>query len=62
MISQTPQQIIGGDQYKTIVKIPLPMAYLTTYLEGTDKQRPNAFELKAVDGSTTGKLNIFKIY
>jgi len=48
----------SSDQYKTIVKIPLPMAYLTTFLEGTDKQRPNAFELKAVDGSTTGNNDI----
>ena len=32
------------------------MAYLTTYLEGTDRQRRSAFELKAVDGSTTGML------
>jgi hypothetical protein len=32
------------------------MAYLTTYLDGTDKQRPNAFELRAVDGTSSGAL------
>uniref|UniRef100_A0AAF5PL89 PDZ domain-containing protein n=1 Tax=Wuchereria bancrofti TaxID=6293 RepID=A0AAF5PL89_WUCBA len=42
------------DEWKTMAKIPLPMAFITRYLWGTDKLRNNAFEVRAVDGSSTG--------
>lgn len=43
----------SGD-WKTLIKIPLPMAFLTRYLWGTDKIRNNAFEVRAVDGTSSG--------
>uniref|UniRef100_A0A8R1TR42 PDZ domain-containing protein n=1 Tax=Onchocerca volvulus TaxID=6282 RepID=A0A8R1TR42_ONCVO len=43
-----------SDEWKTLAKIPLPMAFITRYLWGTDKLRNNAFEVRAVDGSSTG--------
>ncbi|KAM3727387.1 Gamma-1-syntrophin [Dirofilaria immitis] len=42
------------EEWKTLAKIPLPMAFITRYLWGTDKLRNNAFEVRAVDGSSTG--------
>ncbi|KAL3990519.1 PDZ domain (Also known as DHR or GLGF) family protein [Acanthocheilonema viteae] len=44
----------ASDEWKTMAKIPLPMAFITRYLWGTDKLRNNAFEVRAVDGSSTG--------
>uniref|UniRef100_A0A915PJX2 PDZ domain-containing protein n=1 Tax=Setaria digitata TaxID=48799 RepID=A0A915PJX2_9BILA len=43
-----------SDGWKTMAKIPLPMAFITRYLWGTDKLRNNAFEVRAVDGTSTG--------
>uniref|UniRef100_F1L160 Gamma-2-syntrophin n=1 Tax=Ascaris suum TaxID=6253 RepID=F1L160_ASCSU len=45
------------DGWKTLAKIPLPMAFITRYLWGTDKIRNNAFEVRAVDGSSTGIIH-----
>uniref|UniRef100_A0A915K939 PDZ domain-containing protein n=1 Tax=Romanomermis culicivorax TaxID=13658 RepID=A0A915K939_ROMCU len=42
--------------WKSVARIPLPMAYITRYLRGTDKIRPNAFEVRAVDGSSSGLI------
>ncbi|EJD76531.1 gamma-1-syntrophin [Loa loa] len=54
--SSTAPGIADGssDEWKTMAKIPLPMAFITRYLWGTDKLRNNAFEVRAVDGSSTG--------
>ncbi|KAK6760438.1 hypothetical protein RB195_021780 [Necator americanus] len=45
------------EKWKTITVIPLPMAYLTRYLWGTDNLRTNSFEVRAVDGSSTGIIH-----
>ncbi|MFH4976711.1 hypothetical protein AB6A40_003420 [Gnathostoma spinigerum] len=47
----------ASTSWKTIVKIPLPMAFLTRYLWGTDKVRSNAFEVRAVDGTSSGIIH-----
>ncbi|CAJ0934598.1 unnamed protein product, partial [Mesorhabditis belari] len=44
-------------KWKTISTIPLPMAYLTRYLWGTDNLRQHAFELRAVDGTSSGVIH-----
>ncbi|VDN51667.1 unnamed protein product [Dracunculus medinensis] len=43
--------------WRTLIKIPLPMAFITRYLWGTDKIRNNAFEVRAVDGASTGIIH-----
>ena len=48
---------LKDDKWRTITSIPLPMAYLTRYLWGTDNVRPNAFELRAVDGNSSGVIH-----
>ncbi|WKY14211.1 hypothetical protein Q1695_000056 [Nippostrongylus brasiliensis] len=45
------------EKWKTVTVIPLPMAYLTRYLWGTDNIRNNSFEVRAVDGSSTGIIH-----
>ncbi|KJH43279.1 PDZ/DHR/GLGF domain protein [Dictyocaulus viviparus] len=51
------------DKWKTITVIPLPMAYLTRYLwvlaleEEKEKHRTNSFEVRAVDGTSTGIIH-----
>ncbi|TKR81676.1 hypothetical protein L596_015509 [Steinernema carpocapsae] len=52
--AQQAQKDEDGDGWKTIAKIPLPMAFVTRYLWGTDKIRHNQFEVRAVDGKSTG--------
>lgn len=32
------------------------MAYVTRYMFGTDKLRPNAFEVRGLNGATTGVI------
>ena len=34
------------------------MAYITRYIFGTDKLRPNAFEVRGMNGSNTGVIHI----
>uniref|UniRef100_A0AC35TZU1 PDZ domain-containing protein n=1 Tax=Rhabditophanes sp. KR3021 TaxID=114890 RepID=A0AC35TZU1_9BILA len=45
------------DGFKTICKLPLPMAIISRYLWGTDKIRNNAFELRTVDGKTSNIIH-----
>ena len=33
------------------------MAYVTRYIYGTDKLRPNAFEVRGLNGVSTGIIN-----
>lgn len=33
------------------------MAYITRYMYGTDKLRPNAFEIRGLNGSKTGIIH-----
>jgi len=40
-----------------VVTVPLLMAYTTRYIFGTDKLRPNAFEVRGMDGSNTGVVH-----
>uniref|UniRef100_A0A7I4YTR3 PDZ domain-containing protein n=1 Tax=Haemonchus contortus TaxID=6289 RepID=A0A7I4YTR3_HAECO len=55
------ERSLGADgkeeKWKTVTVIPLPMAYLTRYLWGTDNIRTNSFEVRAVDGSSTGIIH-----
>jgi len=41
-----------------VVEVPLMMAYITRYIFGTDKLRPNAFEVRGMNGSNTGVIHI----
>ncbi|KAK0406194.1 hypothetical protein QR680_018426 [Steinernema hermaphroditum] len=52
--AQQAQKDDDNEGWKTITKIPLPMAFVTRYLWGTDKIRHNQFEVRAVDGKSTG--------
>ena len=40
--------------YVSYGQIPLLLAYITRYIFGTDKLRPNAFEVRGINGSNTG--------
>lgn len=40
-----------------IVTLPLMMAYVTRYIFGTDKLRPNAFEVRGLNGVSTGIIH-----
>ena len=40
----------------TSFAVPLLMAYITRYIFGTDKLRPNAFEVRGMNGSNTGVI------
>lgn len=40
-----------------IVTVPLMMAYVTRYIFGTDKLRPNAFEVRGLNGISTGIIH-----
>ena len=39
-----------------VVEVPLLLAYITRYIYGTDKLRPNAFEVRGLNGSNTGVI------
>jgi hypothetical protein len=41
-----------------IVQVPLMMAYVTRYIYGTDKLRTNAFEVRGLNGTTTGVIHL----
>ena len=38
-------------------QVPLMMAYVTRYIFGTDKLRPNAFEVRGLNGASTGIIH-----
>ncbi|XP_066155527.1 gamma-2-syntrophin isoform X1 [Euwallacea fornicatus] len=40
-----------------IVTVPLMMAYVTRYIFGTDKLRPNSFEVRGLNGISTGIIH-----
>lgn len=40
-----------------VVALPLMMAYVTRYIFGTDKLRPNAFEIRGLNGVSTGIIH-----
>ncbi|XP_039276665.1 gamma-1-syntrophin isoform X2 [Nilaparvata lugens] len=40
-----------------IITVPLMMAYVTRYIFGTDKLRPNAFEVRGLNGASTGVVH-----
>ena len=40
-----------------VVTVPLLMSYMTRYIFGTDKLRPSAFEVRGMDGSSTGVIH-----
>lgn len=59
---QTPQPTPKDDDlnsgtWKNIQRLPLPMAIVSRYLWGTDKFRNNAFELRTVEGKSSGIIH-----
>ncbi|GAB0095069.1 Syntrophin [Sergentomyia squamirostris] len=44
-------------KWMDIVSVPLMMAYVTRYIFGTDKLRPNAFEVRGLNGVSTGVIH-----
>ena len=40
-----------------VLEVPLMMAYITRYIFGTDKIRPNSFEVRGMNGSNTGVIH-----
>ncbi|KAK7066400.1 Gamma-1-syntrophin, partial [Halocaridina rubra] len=44
-------------QWVDIVTVPLMMAYITRYIFGTDKLRPQAFEVRGINGISTGVVH-----
>ena len=40
-----------------MVSVPLMMAYITRYIFGTDKLRPQAFEVRGINGISTGVIH-----
>ncbi|KAK6617798.1 hypothetical protein RUM43_014026 [Polyplax serrata] len=44
-------------KYVDVVTVPLMMAYVTRYIFGTDKLRPNAFEVRGLSGTSTGIIH-----
>uniref|UniRef100_A0AC34GN74 PDZ domain-containing protein n=1 Tax=Panagrolaimus sp. ES5 TaxID=591445 RepID=A0AC34GN74_9BILA len=48
---------LKSNAWKTVIRLPLPMAIVTRYLWGTDKIRSNAFELRTVDGKKSGIIH-----
>lgn len=44
-------------KYVDAVTVPLMMAYVTRYIFGTDKLRPNAFEVRGLNGTSTGVIH-----
>jgi len=40
-----------------VFAVPLMMAYVTRYIFGTDKLRPNAFEVRGLNGVSTGIIH-----
>ncbi|XP_046810072.1 gamma-2-syntrophin [Lucilia cuprina] len=40
-----------------VVAVPLMMAYVTRYIYGTDKLRQNAFEVRGINGTSTGIIH-----
>lgn len=53
--SLTRQRTIANPIFMCIV--PLMMAYVTRYIYGTDKLRSNAFEVRGLNGISTGIIN-----
>uniref|UniRef100_A0A1A9WR78 PDZ domain-containing protein n=1 Tax=Glossina brevipalpis TaxID=37001 RepID=A0A1A9WR78_9MUSC len=44
-------------RWMDVVAVPLMMAYVTRYIYGTDKLRPNAFEVRGINGTSTGIIH-----
>ncbi|XP_008486107.2 gamma-1-syntrophin-like, partial [Diaphorina citri] len=44
-------------KWSDVITVPLMMAYITRYMYGTDKLRPNAFEIRGLNGSKTGIIH-----
>ncbi|XP_046382885.1 gamma-2-syntrophin isoform X1 [Ischnura elegans] len=53
-INSSPAEPKRIKQWVDVVTVPLMMAYVTRYIFGTDQLRPNAFEVRGLDGSSTG--------
>lgn len=50
--SEPPEQ-----RWIDLVSVPLMMAYVTRYIFGTDKLRSNAFEVRGLNGISTGIIH-----
>uniref|UniRef100_A0A023F148 Putative syntrophins type beta n=1 Tax=Triatoma infestans TaxID=30076 RepID=A0A023F148_TRIIF len=47
----------NNSRWVDIITVPLMMAYVTRYIFGTDKLRPNAFEVRGLNGASTGVVH-----
>lgn len=55
--SAQPNQPTRAEPLFLASLVPLMMAYVTRYIYGTDKLRPNAFEVRGLNGVTTGVIH-----
>ncbi|CAG9855217.1 unnamed protein product [Phyllotreta striolata] len=51
------EQEAAQTHWVDFVTVPLMMAYVTRYIFGTDKLRPNAFEVRGLNGISTGIIH-----
>lgn len=49
--------VVQTTRWVDIVTLPLMMAYVTRYIFGTDKLRPNAFEVRGLNNISTGIIH-----
>jgi len=62
MLLKVSQMFLGSDEVCcqmliSQILVPLMMAYITRYIFGTDKLRPNAFEVRGMNGANTGVIH-----
>lgn len=55
LYSETEQELLT--RWVDLVTLPLMMAYVTRYIFGTDKLRPNSFEVRGLNGISTGIIH-----
>ncbi|XP_044740932.1 gamma-1-syntrophin [Chrysoperla carnea] len=55
--SSTHSKSDENTRWVDIVTLPLMMAYVTRYIFGTDKLRPNSFEVRGLNGVSTGIIH-----
>lgn len=55
-----PQSLCSEPEIRWVdlVSVPLMMAYVTRFIFGTDKLRTNAFEVRGLNGTSTGVVHL----
>lgn len=59
-MNQRPHSLCSEPEIRWVdlVSVPLMMAYVTRYIYGTDKLRTNAFEVRGLNGTSTGVIHL----